>query len=121
MNICIHLVYFDFSIIIFIIFLSLHSFAPIFSLNFLLLLNLYAFIRIYNFRLSWIFKIETKSKIFGDYFFVILSIHTPSLGHLRSQKLLQLNRFSRFDVNWIQTNQQQTRKVYIMILISKVS
>ena len=56
------------------------------------------------------FQNLTKFKIFGDYFFVILSIHTPSLGHVRSQKLLQLNRFSRFDVYWIQTNQQTDKE-----------
>ena len=38
--------------------------------------------------------------------FVILSIHKPSLGHVRFHTKSGPNRFSRFDVYWIQTDRQ---------------
>ena len=47
----------------------------------------------------------TKIKNFWTQKFVILSIHKPFLGsHLRFHKKFGPDRFSRFDVFWIQTD-----------------
>ena len=53
---------------------------------------------------------QKKSKNFGDNIFVILSIHKPSLGHLRSHKKCGPNRYSRFDVYRLQTNRQTDKQ-----------
>ena len=41
--------------------------------------------------------------------FEILIIHKPLWGHLRTYTKLWPDRFSRFDVYWIQTNKQRDK------------
>ena len=44
--------------------------------------------------------------------------HKPSLGHVRCLKRFGLDRFSRFYVYWIQTNNRQAK--YGLLLITKI-
>ena len=45
-----------------------------------------------------------------------LIIHKPSLGYARSRNKLLPDRFSRFDIYWIQTN-KQAKFIYIDVII----
>ena len=50
-----------------------------------------------------------KLKTFKTHFFKFLSFITLPCGHVMSHKKFGPDRFSRFDVYWIQTNKQTNR------------
>ena len=65
---------------------------------------------------SWIFKIFKKSNFDGGKFLIIWSSINLPWGHVMSPKKFGPDRFSRFDVYWIQTDTQtdrQTSQIYI--------
>ena len=55
--------------------------------------------------MSWIFKIF-KKRILMEENLENLIIHKPSLGSREIPQKFGPDRFSRFDVYWIQTNKQ---------------
>ena len=56
------------------------------------------------------FKFFTKLKTFKRHFLKFLSFINLPCGHVMSHKKFGPDRFSRFDVYWIQTNKQTPKQ-----------
>ena len=70
---------------------------------------------------SWIFKIFKNRILMGGKFLKILSFINLPWAYVMSQKKFGPDRFSRFDVYWIQTNKQtdtMTSQIYIYIYMN---
>ena len=67
------------------------------------------------------FSTFTRIKTFKHKFLKFWSFNKPSLGSVRSHAKFGPDRFSRFDVYWVQTNKQSNKKqtgkqsIYIFI------
>ena len=60
-------------------------------------------------KMSWIFKILKQSNFVGGFFLKLRSCINHPWDSMRSHTKFEPDRFSLFDVYWIQTNKQTPR------------
>ena len=92
-------------------------FAPIFYFN---CEHFFLYIVKQKRKKSWIFKISWKSNFVGGQFLII---HQPFLGSCEVPQKIGADRFTCFDVYWIQTNRHPPiqKSIYIRVLLGHCS